>query len=186
MVPRACRCSELKTADRVVGLCRQADPRLLPRLVEDSFRAESAGERRFSGSAESVGEAVGFERLGAWHVSAVPRSVPELRRALLATIAGRGFDEDAVALAATEAVTNVVRHAYQAQGGLVTLTATASPDELVVVVADEGFGMRSLTLQDDAKSLGMGLALIRELCAHDRIERTHAGTTLTMRFTKHR
>ena len=89
-------------------------------------------------------------------------------------------------MAATEAVTNVVRHAYQAPGGLVTLTATASADELVVVVADEGFGMRSLTLQDDPKSLGMGLALIRELCAHVRIERTHAGTTLTMRFTKHR
>jgi len=39
---------------------------------------------------------MGFEWLGAWHVSAVPRSVPELRRALLATIAGRGFDEAAV------------------------------------------------------------------------------------------
>jgi anti-sigma regulatory factor (Ser/Thr protein kinase) len=112
--------------------------------------------------------------------------VPELRRALRATTAGRGFDEDAVALAATEAVTNVVRHAYQAQGGLVTLTATASPDELVVVVADEGLGMRSLTMQSDAKDRGMGLALIRELCAHVRIERTHAGTTLTMRFSKHR
>lgn len=129
---------------------------------------------------------MGFERLGAWHVSAVPRSVPELRRALLATIAGRGFDEDAVALAATEAVTNVVRHAYQAQGGLVTLTATASPDELVVVVSDEGIGMRNLTLQRDAKGRGMGLALIHELCAHVNIEPTHAGTTLTMRFTKHR
>ena len=73
-----------------------------------------------------------------------------------------------------------------AQGGLVTPTATASPDELVVVVADEGIGMRSLTLQRDAKGWGMGLALIRELCAHVSIEPTHSGTTLTMRFTKHR
>jgi len=89
-------------------------------------------------------------------------------------------------LAATEAVTNVVRHAYQAQGGLVTMTAAASPDELVVVVADEGLGMRSLTLQRDAKGRGMGLALIRELCAHVNIEPTHTGTTLNMRFTKHR
>lgn len=108
-----------------------------------------------------------------------------MRRALLAIIVGRGFDEDAVALAATEAITNVVRHAYQAAGGLVTLTAAASPDELVVVVADEGAGMRSLTLESDAKGRGMGLALIRELCAHVRIEPTHDGTTLTMRFTKH-
>jgi anti-sigma regulatory factor (Ser/Thr protein kinase) len=129
------------------------------------------------------GETVGSERLGAWHVLAVPSSVPELRRALRASIARRGFDEDAVALAATEAVTNVVRHAYQTRGS-VTLTAAAFADELVVVVADEGLGMRSLTLQSDPKSLGMGLALIRELCAHVRIEPTHTGTTLTMRFTK--
>jgi anti-sigma regulatory factor (Ser/Thr protein kinase) len=46
--------------------------------------------------------------------------------------------------------------------------------------------MRSLTLQRDAKGWGMGLALIRELCAHVSIEPTHSGTTLTMRFTKHR
>ena len=129
---------------------------------------------------------MGSERLGAWHVLAVPSSVPELRRALQATIAGRGFDEDAVALATTEAVTNVVRHAYQTPGGSVTLTAAAFADELVVVVADEGVGMRGLTLPSDPKSLRMGLALIRELCAHVRIEATHAGTTLTMRFTKHR
>lgn len=88
-------------------------------------------------------------------------------------------------MAVTEAVTNVVRHAYQAAGGLVTMIATASPDELVVVVADEGAGMRSLTLRSDDKGLGMGLALIRELCAHVRIEPTHGGTTITMRFTKH-
>jgi anti-sigma regulatory factor (Ser/Thr protein kinase) len=129
---------------------------------------------------------VGFERLGAWQVSAVPSCVPRLRRALRATIAGRGFDEDAVALAATEAVTNVVRHAYQTLGGSVMLTAMASADELVVVVVDEGLGLRSLTLRSHPKSLGMGLALIRELCAHVRIDPTHTGTTLTMRFTKHR
>jgi anti-sigma regulatory factor (Ser/Thr protein kinase) len=111
--------------------------------------------------------------------------VPELRRALRATIAGRGFDEDAVALAASEAFTNAVRHAYQAPGGSVTLTPTASVDELIVVVADEGVGIRGLTLQSDPKNLRMGLALIRELCAHVRIDPTHAGTTLTMRFTKH-
>ena len=142
--------------------------------------------RTGSRSADRRVTGVGSERLGAWQVSAVPSSVPLLRRALRATIAGRGFDEDAVALAATEAITNVVRHAYQPPGGSVTLTAAAFGDELVVVVADEGIGMRSLTLQSDPKSLGMGLALIRELCAHVRIEPTQAGTTLTMRFTKHR
>jgi anti-sigma regulatory factor (Ser/Thr protein kinase) len=123
------------------------------------------------------------ERLGVWHVSAVPSSVPELRRALLATIAGRGFDEDAVALAASEAITNVVRHAYQAPGGTVMVTATVSADELVVVVADEGIGARSLTLQS-GPSVGIGLAVIGELCADVHIEPTHGGTTITMRFPK--
>jgi hypothetical protein len=61
---------------------------------------------------------------------------------LLGRIAGRGFDTDAVALAVIEAVTNVVRHAYSAPGGTVMLRAEASPDELVVVVADEGIGSR--------------------------------------------
>jgi anti-sigma regulatory factor (Ser/Thr protein kinase) len=155
-------------------------------LVERGFvsRRSGGGTTVFE-KRRSAGDSVGIERLGAWHVSAVPRSVPELRRALRATIAGRGFDEDAVALAATEAITNVVQHAYQTPGGSVTLTATASADELVVVVADAGLGMRSLALRSDPKSLGMGLALIRELCAHVRIEPTHTGTTLTMRFTKH-
>src|SRR5205823_4003292 len=123
-----------------------------------------------------AGNTVGFERLGAWQVSAVPDSVPVLRRALRPSIAGRGFDEDAVALAATEAVTNVVRHAYQRPGGSVALTVTASADELIVVVADEGLGLRSLTLQSEAKNVGIGLALIRELCAHVRVDPTHSGT----------
>jgi anti-sigma regulatory factor (Ser/Thr protein kinase) len=109
--------------------------------------------------------------------------VPVLRRALLATIAGRGFDEDSVALAASEAITNVVRHAYQAPGGTVMLIATASADELVVVVADEGIGARSLTLQS-GPNVGIGLAVIGELCADVHIEPTHAGTTITMRFPK--
>ena len=53
-------------------------------------------------------------------------------------------------------------------------------------MADEGLGLRSLTLQSDPKNPGMGLALICELCAHVRIEPTHSGTTLAMLFTKQR
>jgi anti-sigma regulatory factor (Ser/Thr protein kinase) len=150
---------------------------------EDSFRRAAAREHG-SRSPDRQVIPLGSEQLGAWHVSAVPSSVGELRRALQATVAGRGFDEDAVALAATEAITNVVQHAYHTAGGSVTLTATASPDELVVVVADEGIGLRNLNLQIDPESVGMGLSLIHELCADARIEPTHTGTTLAMRFTK--
>ena len=70
------------------------------------------------------------EQIAAWRVPAVPSAVLELRRMLLARIAGRGFDTDAVALAVTEAVTNVVRHAYSAPGGTVMLRTEASADEL--------------------------------------------------------
>jgi serine/threonine-protein kinase RsbW len=172
-----CRCGPLAAGDRRRP-ARVGGKRM-------GFGLEPRGNDCFK-KRRSAGDTVGSERLGAWEVSAVPSSVPRLRRALRAAIAGRGFDEDAVALAATEAVTNVVRHAYQQPGGSVALSATASADELTIVVADEGLGSRSLTLQGDAKGLGMGLALIRELCAHVRIEPTHTGTTLAMLFTKQR
>jgi anti-sigma regulatory factor (Ser/Thr protein kinase) len=126
-----------------------------------------------------------MEQLGTWRVSAVARSVPQLRRSLRDKIAGRGFDDDAVALAATEAITNVVRHAYPGSAGPVTLSVDASAEEILVVVADEGIGsLRATTSREP--SLGMGLALIHELSASARIEPTNVGTVVTMRFTRNR
>jgi anti-sigma regulatory factor (Ser/Thr protein kinase) len=126
---------------------------------------------------------MGMEQLGTWRVPAVARSVPQLRRSLRDKIAGRGFDDDAIALAATEAITNVVRHAYPGSAGPVTLSVEASAEELLVVVADEGIGSRRATMFIEP-SLGIGLALIHELCASARIEPTNTRTTVTMRFTK--
>ncbi len=118
-----------------------------------------------------------------WHVPAVPSAVPELRRTLLVRIDGRGFDLGAVSLAVTEAVTNVVRHAYPGSEGTVVLQAEASADELVVVVADQGVGSPG-----EAKStnpgMGIGLALIRELSTSVRVGATTTGTTVTMRFAR--
>jgi anti-sigma regulatory factor (Ser/Thr protein kinase) len=102
---------------------------------------------------------------------------------LLAGITGRGFDTDAVALAVTEAVTNVVRHAYSAPGGTVMLSAETSRDELVVVVADEGIGSRGDIARRDP-GMGVGLALIRELSTSVYIDATNTGTIVTMRFAK--
>lgn len=126
---------------------------------------------------------MGSQRLGLWRVSAVPGSVPELRRAVRGAVADRGFDDVAVGLAVTEAVTNVVRHAYPGSVGSVTLSADVSPEELILVVTDEGTGGRSFTLRADP-GLGIGLALIRELCSSVRIDPTSAGTTVTMHFIK--
>jgi anti-sigma regulatory factor (Ser/Thr protein kinase) len=129
------------------------------------------------------GDAMGSQRLGSWRLPAVPASVPELRRAVRAAIADHGFDDVAVGLAVTEAVTNVVRHAYPGSVGSVTLSADASPQELALVVADEGAGRRSFALRADP-GLGIGLALIRELCSRVRIDPTNTGTTVTMHFAK--
>jgi serine/threonine-protein kinase RsbW len=126
---------------------------------------------------------MGSQQLGSWRLSAVPASVPQLRRAVRAAIIGRGFDDVAVGLAVTEAVTNVVLHAYPGSGGSVAVTADASLQELVVVVADEGVGARSFTLRAGS-GLGVGLALIRALCSSVRVDPASTGTTITMHFVK--
>jgi serine/threonine-protein kinase RsbW len=124
--------------------------------------------------------------LGAtWTLPAIPDSVPRLRRSLLEVISGRGFDEDAVGLAATEALTNAVRHAYAGSQGPVTLSVDQRGDRLVVVVTDEGVGARSFTARSGSdRAAGMGLPLLHELCASVRIEPGSSGTTVAMTFAK--
>ncbi len=124
------------------------------------------------------------EQVETWRVPAVASSVPDLRRALLARIAGRGFDTDAVALAVTEAITNAVRHAYPESEGTVLLRlARDSADQLVVAVTDEGVGSRGHAMRTNPGT-GIGLALIRELSTSVHIDATDTGTTITMHFAK--
>jgi anti-sigma regulatory factor (Ser/Thr protein kinase) len=120
-----------------------------------------------------------------WCLPAIPGSVPRLRQKLLEAISGGGFDEDAVGLAVTEALTNAVRHAYPGSQGPVTLRVEQSTDRLVVVVADEGIGARSFTARSGSdRSTGMGLPLLRELCASVCVDPGHSGTTVTMAFAR--
>ena len=118
-----------------------------------------------------------------WRLPAISGSVPRLRRRLLKAISGRGFDEDAVGLAVTEALTNAVRHAYPGSQGPVTLSVKLSADRLVVVVSDEGIGARSFTARSGPdRGRGMGLPLLYELCASVRVDPGSSGTTVTMAF----
>ena len=120
-----------------------------------------------------------------WRLPAISGSVPRLRRRLLKAISGRGFDEDAVGLAVTEALTNAVRHAYLGLQGPVTLSVRQSADRLIVVVADEGIGARSFTARSGSdRSTGMGLPLLHELCASLRVDPGTSGTTVTMAFAR--
>ena len=115
---------------------------------------------------------------------AVPEAVPTARRALtdFAREAGaRGERLHAVKLASSEAITNVVMHAYeQSETGEVQVSASYIEDELWVLVADSGHGLRP---RDNSPGLGLGLALIAGLADEFQIlSRGSGGTELRMRF----
>ncbi len=121
------------------------------------------------------------KQLGWWHVPAEPSGVPQLRRALRSAIRGRGFDDAEVSLAVTEALTNVVRHAYPDGAGPMTLTAEVSSAELTVVVSDQGSGARNVESRANPQPR-IGLGLIRDLCHRTEVEPSSDGTTVTMHF----
>jgi serine/threonine-protein kinase RsbW len=90
---------------------------------------------------------------------------------------------DSIALAVSEAVTNVVLHAYrrhEVPGSLDLILQAPSEDRIEVVVADSGLG---LLPRDDSPGLGLGLALIASVAGTLEIEpRTDRGVELRMSF----
>ncbi|HEX7298691.1 MAG TPA: ATP-binding protein [Solirubrobacteraceae bacterium] len=114
---------------------------------------------------------------------ASPAAVPGVRRAVVdfAELHGVGYAPD-VALAVSEAVTNVVLHGYRdGAAGDVRVVACAEPDRLVVVVRDYGCGMSP---HPDSPGLGLGLSVIGRLTTEMHIERPDdgGGTRLRMHF----
>jgi serine/threonine-protein kinase RsbW len=108
-----------------------------------------------------------------------------MRNAVLALAEERGMTKAAradVALAVSEACTNVVMHAYidaRAPGSL-TVEASHHDGELVVAVRDEGRGMLS---RPDSPGLGLGLSLIGRLSHRVEIGRNGAcGTEVRLTF----
>jgi anti-sigma regulatory factor (Ser/Thr protein kinase) len=91
----------------------------------------------------------------------------------------RAGDEllDDVALAVSEAATNVVQHAYRHQGepGPIEMHAYHTPERLIVQIADHGPGDQG-RLQP-----GIGLRIIN-LVARADIRRDGDGTAVTMAF----
>jgi serine/threonine-protein kinase RsbW len=114
---------------------------------------------------------------------AVPGAVTEARRwaAQAADRAGATPEVvEAVRLAVSEAVTNVVLHAYPDGPGEVRLTLAVADGEFWVLVADDGRGAQSAPV---SPGLGWGLALIADACQDCVItERTDGGTELRMSF----
>lgn len=118
---------------------------------------------------------------------AVPASVPSIRAAVRAFVETRGLDEpEAVALAVSEAATNVVLHAYRDRDhpGPVHVRATDVPDGVLVSVADEGLGLRP---RPDSPGVGLGLALMQHHAAELSLvgpPQRSAGTEVRLRFLR--
>jgi serine/threonine-protein kinase RsbW len=115
---------------------------------------------------------------------AVPEAVAEARNAVAEFARDAGADDEQlemVRLVASEAVTNVVLHAYrERERGNVDVSASHVEDELWLLVADAGDGMRA---QADSPGLGLGLALIARLTDDLQIlSRGSGGTELRLRF----
>ncbi len=87
---------------------------------------------------------------------------------------------DGVRLAVSEAVTNVVRHAYRGERGEVHLTVRMVDNELWVLVADDGCG---LSVPSADPGLGWGLAFITDACDEFTLaERAGGGAEARMVF----
>lgn len=112
--------------------------------------------------------------------------VPALRRAAGAYAAEHGASPGAVAdiaLAVSEALTNIVVHAYldASQPGPMTVSAGRLDGEIVVVVSDEGRGM---VPRRDSPGLGLGLAIMARLASSVEVvdHQPGPGTTVRLRF----
>lgn len=109
----------------------------------------------------------------------------EARLAALAFAREHGVPEerlDAVALAVSEATTNVVLHAYRDRPdpGTFTLELDIEGGSLLVDVRDEGVGM---VPRGDSPGMGFGLPLIKQVADdHGFVPTEGGGTWLTMRF----
>jgi len=117
-------------------------------------------------------------------VPAIPDSIAVIRQTVSGICEALGADARTVGdikLAATEACTNVVLHAYAGQdAGTIELDAHVGYDELQLLVRDHGNGMTPSPL---AEGLGLGLPLIAALTSSLTIvEAEGGGTEVSMTF----
>jgi anti-sigma regulatory factor (Ser/Thr protein kinase) len=115
-------------------------------------------------------------------VPATLDAVPRVRR-VLTEFVGPDHGVETVRLAVTEAVANVVVHAYRVQGravGTIDVVVRSHDDgSLTVEVDDEGCGV----VEDDPTAAnGFGVGLMRALTAEFELETGPRGTHVKMRF----
>jgi anti-sigma regulatory factor (Ser/Thr protein kinase) len=115
---------------------------------------------------------------------AVPSSVQKARDAVAAVVSnlvrGKRVADD-VRLCVSEAVTNVVRHAYGRDGGDVEIVVERENGEVSVVVRDTGKGMTKA--EREGRVGGFGLKIIERIADRYRISTTpNAGVEVEMIF----
>ena len=116
---------------------------------------------------------------------ACPQSVAEVRRFATLFAAENGIGDDvqqSIALAVSEAASNVVVHAYRESDGRgdIDIEVAVAAGSLTICVRDSGSGMAP---RADSPGLGLGMPLIANLA--DALEiRTldSGGTEVRMRF----
>ena len=115
------------------------------------------------------------------HLDAVPASVTEARRRAAEYAEGVGAEAEGVELAVAEAVANAVVHGFTDRpSGTVVVAADTVEGALVVLVTDDGAGMRP---NPQRGGLGLGLALIGQLTSTFAVTQAESGgTRLRMTF----
>lgn len=115
-----------------------------------------------------------------------PDEVARLRHAVVAYVEELGAPEpviDGVRLTVSEALTNVVLHAYLGRDpGPMVAEAWCDADHLLVRVCDEGQG---LVPRVDSPGLGVGIAVMASVADDFRIGNRDgtAGTVVSLRFS---
>jgi anti-sigma regulatory factor (Ser/Thr protein kinase) len=115
-------------------------------------------------------------------VRAAPWAIPDIRHRISAFALARGAsgaDVARIELAVTEAVTNVVLHAYGDEPGSVHFAVDAVDGDVQVLISDHGTGMRP----GGSGGLGLGLGIIAGVTDDLHIaERDPHGLEIWMRF----
>jgi serine/threonine-protein kinase RsbW len=118
-----------------------------------------------------------------WRFPAIRAAVPVARCAIVEFAAAQGASEKRlvdIRLAVSEALTNVVVHAYDGAPGSIQVTAGVASGELSVLIADDGRGMGASGQGD---GLGLGLTLISRVSDEFELAaRSGSGTELRIRF----
>lgn len=114
---------------------------------------------------------------------AAPRLIPTFRHRACDFAAAHGAAPEtikSIALAVTEAVTNVVKHAYEsdATDRGIWLDGSVANDLLEIRVSDRGLGFR----KSASPGLGVGLSIIADMSAELDVDQDPNGTELRMRF----